>query len=328
MCPFCLQPVTSVQGLGELYQRYIIECSRCGRYIVSDYIADNIRDNDQLFENSRHLISAAARRSFERAKRLKRGVNALLVITEDNCKNIINAIKPQPGVVPIADDFLIYLSEFLEGFNSYYPLVSGTDYPLALCRDQGELVRLMEHLRAKGYLLEKQSRTFTEGSDLTTKLEFRITAEGYERIRDTVKSRKKTEAFVAMWFDPKETILQAAYEAAMKKAIEDATILKVVRADKAEHNDDINDWILGHIRQSAFMIADFTGNRGGVYLEAGYAMGLGIPVIFTCEDKKEHIEKLHFDTNHRNHIFWKDSEHLYNKLIDRIGATIPMEYLR
>ncbi len=33
-----------------------------------------------------------------------------------------------------------------------------------------------------------------------------------------------------------------------------------------------------------FMIADFTGHRGGVYFEAGFAHGLGIPVIWTCRE--------------------------------------------
>ena len=36
------------------------------------------------------------------------------------------------------------------------------------------------------------------------------------------------------------------------------------------------------IRKSKFLIADFTGQRGGVYYEAGFAYGLGLPVIWTC----------------------------------------------
>lgn len=42
-----------------------------------------------------------------------------------------------------------------------------------------------------------------------------------------------------------------------------------------EHSNKIDDEIIGEIRRSAFIVADFTGHRGGVYFEAGFAMGLG-----------------------------------------------------
>lgn len=69
------------------------------------------------------------------------------------------------------------------------------------------------------------------------------------------------------------------------------------------------------------MIADFTGNRNGVYFEAGFAMGLGIPVIWTC--RKDHIDNVHFDTRQYNHIVWETPEELREKLTYRIEATIP-----
>ena len=87
-----------------------------------------------------------------------------------------------------------------------------------------------------------------------------------------------------------------------------------------EHNNDINDEIIGEIRSSRFIVADFTGNRGGVYYEAGFANGLNIPVIHMC--KKEELKKVHFDVNHRNIIDWKTGEELYERLLNRIKATI------
>ena len=35
------------------------------------------------------------------------------------------------------------------------------------------------------------------------------------------------------------------------------------------------DRIIAQIRASKFVVADFTRNRGGVYYEAGFALGLG-----------------------------------------------------
>jgi nucleoside 2-deoxyribosyltransferase len=68
-------------------------------------------------------------------------------------------------------------------------------------------------------------------------------------------------------------------------------------------------------------VADFTGHRGGVYYEAGFALGLGRPVIWTCH--KDHLTQAHFDTRQYNHIEWSDSRELRERLRNRILATIP-----
>ena len=91
-----------------------------------------------------------------------------------------------------------------------------------------------------------------------------------------------------------------------------------------EHVNKIDDEIIAEIRRSRFLVADFTqgqdGARGGVYFEAGFAFGLGIPVIYTC--RKDMIEKLAFDTRQYNHIFWECNEDLRRSLGNRIAATI------
>jgi nucleoside 2-deoxyribosyltransferase len=91
--------------------------------------------------------------------------------------------------------------------------------------------------------------------------------------------------------------------------------------DKAQHNEDINDKIIAEMRRSKFMVSDFTGHRLGVYFEAGFMLGLGRGVIFTC--KEGEIGQAHFDTSHRNHVIWKDAADLREKLKTRIQGTIP-----
>ena len=80
------------------------------------------------------------------------------------------------------------------------------------------------------------------------------------------------------------------------------------------------DEIIAEIRNCEFMVADFTGQRAGVYYEAGFAMGLGRSVIWCCH--KDEVEKLHFDTNHKNHIAWETPAGLRERLYRRIRATI------
>lgn len=50
-----------------------------------------------------------------------------------------------------------------------------------------------------------------------------------------------------------------------------------------------------------FEVADFTAYRGGVYPEAGFAHGLGLPMVLTCRKGS----KLHFDIQQYNCIFWE-----------------------
>jgi nucleoside 2-deoxyribosyltransferase len=124
------------------------------------------------------------------------------------------------------------------------------------------------------------------------------------------------QCFVAMWFSD-ET--RDAYEEGIKPAILKAGCAPI-RIDQKEHNNEIPDEIIAEIRNSQFMVADFTGQRLGVYYEAGFAMGLGRKVIWCC--RKDEIGKIHFDTNHKNHIDWENPEELCRRLYTRIRATI------
>ena len=96
------------------------------------------------------------------------------------------------------------------------------------------------------------------------------------------------------------------------KAFENA--LTVIRTK--EHTNKIDDEIISEIKRSTFLIADFTGHRGGVYFEAGIAMGLGVPVIWTC--RKDDIANLHFDIRQYNCIAWTEPDNLAKQLKKRI----------
>jgi nucleoside 2-deoxyribosyltransferase len=58
------------------------------------------------------------------------------------------------------------------------------------------------------------------------------------------------------------------------------------------------------IRDSAFVIVDLTHDNSGAYWEAGYAEGLGKPVLYICEQSKFDLAKTHFDTNHCTTVTW------------------------
>jgi nucleoside 2-deoxyribosyltransferase len=116
--------------------------------------------------------------------------------------------------------------------------------------------------------------------------------------------------------------MNSAY-AAIEEAIQN-TGFDPVRIDRKEHNNEISGEILYEITKSRFLIADVTGQRAGVYFEAGYAMGLGIPVIWTC--REDDIENVHFDTRQYSHVVWKDENELATNLANRIKGTILLKH--
>lgn len=134
-----------------------------------------------------------------------------------------------------------------------------------------------------------------------------------------LEGRRNSEsamAFCAMWFSPEvlplwETVIDPAVRAAGYEPL---------RIDAKQHNGKIDDEIMASIRAARFVISDFTGNRGGVYYEAGFAHGLGLPVIFMCRVGDE----LHFDIRQYNCIFWKPDEldDARERLKNRILATL------
>jgi hypothetical protein len=127
---------------------------------------------------------------------------------------------------------------------------------------------------------------------------------------------KSVNGFIAMWFDKSMDPARAeGFEPALRAAGYTPVIVSGV-----EHINKIDDEIISQIRKSKFLVADFTGHRGGVYFEAGFAMGLGLPVFWTC--RQDDLAKLHFDIRQYNCIDWVDTADLSKRLQRRIEAVI------
>lgn len=124
------------------------------------------------------------------------------------------------------------------------------------------------------------------------------------------------QGFVAMSFDG---LMDVAFVEGFQKGISDAGY-RPFRIDNKEHANGISDEIIFEIRRSRFIIADYTQMNNGVYFEAGFAIGAGIPVIPTCQ--KEDFPKLHFDIRHINTLQWSEPADLRESLKKRILAVI------
>jgi hypothetical protein len=215
------------------------------------------------------------------------------------------------------DEVFHYLSKYLTKIGAQVRVADGDpESPwerLAAhteCEDFAELQALLRLIVDQQLLKVDASGTY-----------FRIAPAGYQRMDALERQRTdSSQAFVAMWFNEATA---SAYKDGIKPAIEMAGY-RPMRIDGKEHVNKIDDEIIAEIRRSRFLVSDFTCEpekpRGGVYFEAGFAMGLGIPVIWTAAESS--IKDLHFDTRQYNHIAWSSPQELRDKLYARIGAVI------
>jgi len=184
-----------------------------------------------------------------------------------------------------------------------------------------ELIYLGNYLVEQGWVDKFRN---DRGDILTT-----ISVRGYARLDElATKQISSSQGFVAMWFPDKKNkdykLIHDVWIKGIYPGIEQARY-KPYRVDRDEHNDQITDKIIAEIRRSKFLVADFThgdsGVRGGVYYEAGFALGLNIPVIYTCLKERFGADRIHFDIQQQNFILWENPEDLREKLKNRITGS-------
>lgn len=134
---------------------------------------------------------------------------------------------------------------------------------------------------------------------------------------------KRNQVFVAMMFSDKTDLI---YKNAYKPVIQSMNY-SIMRIDEKEYTGSIINEIQSEIADSVALIADLTGNRGGVYYEAGIARGLQmcnhpIKLILTCQKDFFNTQKVHFDVSGDNILLYSDVEELKIKLRLRIEAVL------
>lgn len=134
---------------------------------------------------------------------------------------------------------------------------------------------------------------------------------------------KRNQIFVAMKFSKG---MNSYYEEAYKPVIQSMNYASM-RIDEKEYTGSIIGEIVKEIPDSIALIADLTGNRGGVYYEAGIARGLQlcnhpIKLLFTCQKEFFDNEKVHFDVSGDNILLYSGCEDLKQKLQKRLVAVL------
>ncbi|MDF2944563.1 MAG: hypothetical protein K0S01_3421 [Herbinix sp.] len=134
---------------------------------------------------------------------------------------------------------------------------------------------------------------------------------------------KRNQIFVAMMFSSETYDI---YENVLKPVIHSLNYT-ALRIDEKQYGGSIIGEITAEISNSVALIADLTGNRGGVYYEAGVARGLQlcnhpIKLVFTCHRDYFDKDGVHFDVRGDNIILYENDEDLKHKLTVRLQTVL------
>ena len=263
---------------------------------------------DQAIKEQLHLLSGLIRQQSEYPGR-EFVVTASLFSELSAFEQQVLSLVPS-GIKGKCNAIMEYVAKHSMYPGSNVSINPALDYPIGFCKSEEEFDFYLHHLEAL-----KQLQIL--GTDNNDDLVVVITATAWQELEGKSYRVDSDQCFVAMWFD---RTLDELFVHAIKP-LEKTTGFRMLRIDMAQFNDKICDRIVAEIRKSRFMIADVTGHRHAVYFEAGYAMGFGVPVIWTCQ-RSQIGECPNFDTRQYNHILWDTPEELVEKLDARISATV------
>ncbi|MES2832756.1 MAG: hypothetical protein V4695_12265 [Pseudomonadota bacterium] len=299
-CPVCRYDIKTGFSAGDLSE---INCAFCGKYRI-------VGTAEQMFISHPIVLG----RDLANARGWMRENQEMLVGSDDVLS--IRTAKP-PSVGERAERLLRIIVDASPGVAAQFNLKEDSDegrrvQALTWSANFGEIWYLAREYLAK-------SKKWLEDNSTNSGLGVVITPDGHNHLDERSKGGTELDSgFCAMWFSSEITFL---WVDAIEPAIRGAGY-KPIRIDNVEHNNKIDDEILANIRRSRFVIADFTGHRGGVYFEAGFALGLGRPVIWTV--KEDELKEVHFDNRQYRFTTWNETKinDFRQALQVRIEATI------
>lgn len=325
-CPACDNPNTQIIPISG--QQHEVNCTECEKFYIG-YIR-HYRNILRLTEEEKIKFRYKLYRLDKNERSKDKNI-----INSQNKDEFFSKISI-PTILDKIDNVLEHISEETNFFDQKITFKKN-DYRFFFCKDRKELIAILNYLQKEGFILAKSSN---DNQDIVTT----VSPKGLKYTEESRKITKSDQCFVAMWFNNDESKgpnMDKVYSEAIEPAITNNKYEKC-KIDNEEHLDWIPDKIIKEIRRSKFMIADLTGYRGGVYYEAGFAEGLGLKVIYTCNEDwfKDFIKKckcqkcnenndceregVHFDLRQKNMILWEEDKlpEFKEALINRIGGTI------
>jgi len=307
-CPICKLEVKTEELSGR--DKFRVICYKCGQYEITR-IAAVIFDNSELNTKTQALSYWIKHHQLP---------NNQFVYIDSGVLNKLLEPFVEPKPKEQANNLILWLGDNLKKTSELLEIQWEEAESILGTTDSKGVLYVVDHLRSSGYLTDMQ---------LTGPLCIGLTFAGWDYYDELQRSNKNSRlAFMAMKFG--EEPLNTIFNDVIKPAVAQ-TGFKIRKLDEEKRAGLIDDKLRVEIRRSKFLISDLTHGNNGAYWEAGYAEGLGLPVIYICEkivfnDKEK---STHFDTNHHLTVLWENTpkglEQFSQELKNTIRATLPGE---
>jgi nucleoside 2-deoxyribosyltransferase/transcription elongation factor Elf1 len=302
-CPIC-KNMAEPETYDAIKNRRFYNCKNCGKFYLMDMLWKDI----DIYEKEKGKFYKVS--SWITEQNTQFGTTP--EIDKDKFEEILSMQDKK-----IREKFDLLMRYISKGVSKEFDI----NNMKATCWIQGNselgviLTKIIERNYVKGVSVKKSiAGTYTISMN---NAELTFDGKAYVEELNEVNTHSK-QVFTAFYFSDE---IKEVFDNEVKQAIEECSLEYTrVSSSTTPHDTTINDEIIAKIKSSRLVIADFTGQRNSVYFEAGYAMGMGLPVIWTC--KKDEANDLAFDTRQYPHILWENAEDLKMQLVNRIRAII------
>lgn len=309
ICPVCQQKLKETQERPEGRDGEFFSCPQCGDYFASRGALSVLPTKLKSKKDSSAKISHMLRHAYEYGK--------IPTLYSNAINEILKRKLPNPREQ--ADLFIRWLGKTIDGPGEMIDIDSVNHRSIIGAKSDDGFALIVKHLIENGML--KGNAFGTMGTPFGANITLSFEAwDYYEDLNRGSSNYRK--AFIAMEFG--DQVLNQIVDSVFKPSVKQAGF-DLFKLDDEPKAGLVDDRLRVEIQSSQFLIADLSHDNPGAYWEAGYAEGLGKPVIYTCEKSKFDKEKTHFDTNHHLTIIWdsEDPNDAGKSLKATIRATFP-----
>jgi len=268
------------------------ECSVCGRYEISDTAVSLLTNSKEYLSRIQRAALSHQLRNANREKRTPFIESTWL----DGFRQV--ARLPTPAIQAV--NAIRYIGDEVLRTGEKLPSLQPQIYALIGAPNPEFAGNLINELSLRGLINAKPDDIISEYQDF---YDVSLTLSGWESYEKERTGRTSGKyGFLALQFG--DTELEIFVRDVLKPCVKEGIGYELVDMRDVARAGIIDNIMRERIRDAAFVIVDLTHDNSGAYWEAGYAEGLGKPVIYVCEKNKFDSRATHFDTNHCTTVPW------------------------
>jgi predicted RNA-binding Zn-ribbon protein involved in translation (DUF1610 family) len=313
-CPVCLGAIEPGHT-GDHGERVYVNCPACGHFGITRTAQSRLEQTAERWPAARAVLSHVIRTTVDTTPKC---VGADTPLFDRALVERILAARRLPSIREQADNLVRLVGDTLRNVDpagtAKFQCISAA--AVIGAAGSGAVFALARALHDQRILVGLTHAQF---------LDVGLSFGGWDLYEQLQRSRSEGGiAFMAMPFG--HAALDAFYQSCFRPAVAECGF-DLRRIDHKPPAGLIDNRLRVEIRRSRFLIVDLTQENRGAYWEAGFAEGLGKPVIYTCEHSYFTDKGTHFDTNHHHTIVWRpdDASGAAANLKDTIRATLPGE---